>query len=493
MKYILTLDQGTTSSRAMLIDESGEVIGSAQKEFQQLFPHPGWVEHDPNEIWTSQFSVLKEVLKNNRIAVNSIASIGITNQRETTIAWNAETGEPVCNAIVWQDKRTSDYCDHLKKQGWSERIQKKTGLVIDSYFSATKMRWILEHVEEAEKLAKNKNLRMGTVDSWLMFKLSNGEFHKTDHSNASRSLLFNIHTLDWDNELLDLFGVPRHCLADVLPSIGDYGKVSINNEMVPIGGVAGDQQAALYGQMCFEKGDVKNTYGTGCFMLMNTGTKPHLSSVGMLSTIAWSHGDHVQYALEGSVFIAGAAIQWLRDGLRLLDHADDSQYYAERAEGDEVVVVPAFVGLGAPHWDMFARGAIFGLTRDTGKAELIKGTLQSLAFQTKDVLEAMQKETGIELNLLRADGGASANNWLMQFQADVLNIAIERPLNVESTAMGVSYMAGVQAGLWTQEDLVKINRTEQEFQPKMHADQRRKLYSNWLKALDRTKDWIDHE
>ena len=493
MKYILTLDQGTTSSRAMLIDESGEVIGSAQKEFQQLFPHPGWVEHDPNEIWTSQFSVLKEVLKNNRIAVNSIASIGITNQRETTIAWNAETGEPVCNAIVWQDKRTSDYCDHLKKQGWSERIQKKTGLVIDSYFSATKMRWILEHVEEAKKLAKNKNLRMGTVDSWLMFKLSNGEFHKTDHSNASRSLLFNIHTLDWDNELLDLFGVPRHCLADVLPSIGDYGKVSINNEMVPIGGVAGDQQAALYGQMCFEKGAVKNTYGSGCFMLMNTGTKPHLSSVGMLSTIAWSHGDHVQYALEGSVFIAGAAIQWLRDGLRLLDHADDSHYYAERAEGDEVVVVPAFVGLGAPHWDMFARGAIFGLTRDTGKAELIKGTLQSLAFQTKDVLEAMQKETGIELNLLRADGGASANNWLMQFQADVLNIAIERPLNVESTAMGVSYMAGVQAGLWTQEDLVKINRTEQEFQPKMHADQRRKLYSNWLKALDRTKDWIDHE
>ncbi|MGB0423355.1 MAG: glycerol kinase GlpK, partial [Flavobacteriales bacterium] len=479
MKYILTLDQGTTSSRALLIDQAGQVKGMAQKEFQQIFPNPGWVEHDPSEIWSSQLSVIKEVLKTSRVKASSLASIGITNQRETTIAWNAETGEPLCNAIVWQDKRTSDYCDHLKKNGWSSRIQAKTGLIIDSYFSATKMQWILENVEEAKKLLEEKKLRMGTVDTWLMFKLSKGEFHKTDHSNASRSMLFNIHSLNWDEELLELFEIPKHCLPEVHPSIGDFGKVEINGTLIPIGGVAGDQQAALFGQMCFHSGDVKNTYGTGCFMLMNTGTKAHISTVGMLSTIAWSEGSTVQYALEGSVFIAGAAIQWLRDALRLLDHADDSQYFAERAEGNEVVVVPAFVGLGAPHWDMFARGAIFGLTRETGKAEIIKGTLQSLAFQTKDVLEAMQNDTGLEIKLLRADGGASANNWLMQFQADVLNIPIERPLNIESTAMGVSYMAGVSAGFWTQKDLLEMNQTDHCFEPEMKSELRNKLYTQW--------------
>ena len=491
-KFIIALDQGTTSSRAVLFDEQGAIKGIAQQEFRQIFPKSGWVEHDPEEIWSSQSGVLNKLISDHSVDINSLAAIGITNQRETTVVWDRKTGAPVYNAIVWQDKRTAPICEQLKSKGLTEYVRENTGLVIDSYFSGTKIKWILDNVDGVRKRAENGELAFGTIDTWLIWKLTGGKSHVTDYSNVSRTMVFNIRDLKWDEKLLKELSIPASMLPTVKPSSSDFGNWTINGKSVPIAGVAGDQQAALFGQACFEPGMAKNTYGTGCFMLMNTGSKIQHSKNGLITTIAWGLDGKVEYALEGSVFIAGAAVQWLRDSLHLIDQSKDSEYFAAKALGsNEVYVVPAFAGLGAPYWDMYARGAIFGLTRDTGKDHIIKATLESLAYQTKDILNAMQEDAGVKLAILKVDGGACANNILMQFQSDILGSEVERPEVIESTAMGAAYLAGIQIGLWKKEAIIKNRKIQKRFNPQMDEPTRTKLYKGWLKAVERTKGWVD--
>ncbi len=491
-QYIIALDQGTTSSRAVLFDQAGQIKGIAQQEFPQIFPKPGWVEHDPEEIWKTQQWVLEKLIKDNGVQPSSIQAIGITNQRETTVVWDRKTGAPVHHAIVWQDKRTAPECERLKKEGWSDYVRENTGLVIDSYFSGTKIKWILDHVEGARQRADRGELAFGTIDSWLIWKLTGGKSHVTDYSNASRTMVYNIRTLRWDDQLLKALQIPASLLPTVQPSASLFGHWNFGGVAIPVCGVAGDQQAALFGQGCFEPGLAKNTYGTGCFMLMNTGAEIRKSKNGLVTTIAWGLDGKVEYALEGSVFIAGAAVQWLRDGLHLIDQSKDSEYFAAKALGsNEVYMVPAFAGLGAPYWDMYARGAIFGLTRDTGKDHIIKATLESMAYQTKDILNAMQEDSGLQLASLKVDGGASANNILMQFQADILGTEVERPEVIESTALGAAYLAGIQSGLWKKEEILSNRKVQRRFTPAMGDDQRTKLYKGWRKAVERTKGWID--
>lgn len=491
-QFIIALDQGTTSSRAVLFNHEAELVDVSQEEFTQHFPKPGWVEHDANEIWQSQFGVLQKLVAKNHLTPDHIAAIGITNQRETTVVWDKNTGEPVYNAIVWQDRRTAARCDEITAAGWKGKIQEKTGLVIDAYFSASKVEWILNNVDGAKEKADAGNLLFGTIDTWVIWKLTDGKVHATDPSNAARTMLLNINTGEWDTELLDLFGVPASMLPEVRDSSGEFGSVEFQGKSVPIAGVAGDQQAALFGQTCFDKGMAKNTYGTGCFMLMNTGAERVDSESGLLSTIAWSIDGKITYALEGSVFIAGAAVQWLRDELEFIETASESEDLALEANPEsDVVVVPAFAGLGAPYWDMYARGAIFGLTRDSGRPEIAKATLQSLAYQIFDVLRAMESDSGIELSQLNVDGGAIANNFLAQFQADVLQKPVTRPKVLESTALGAAYLAGLRVGYWQLSDLTKVRDVEREFTPKLPAKKITSLLKRWHKAVDRSKQWVD--
>lgn len=490
-QFIVALDQGTTSSRAIIFNPDGSIKGVAQKEFRQIFPKPGWVEHDPSEIWATQWEVFRKVLADFDVLPSQIAAIGITNQRETTVVWDRKSGEPVYNAIVWQDRRTAEICEGLKKAGHEKYIRENTGLVIDAYFSGTKIQWILDNVEGARARAEKGELCFGTIDTWLVWNLTKGKKHLTDYTNASRTLLYNIKSLGWDEHLLKALHIPASMLPEAKPSSHHFGDLEWEGSKIPIGGIAGDQQAALFGQACFEPGMAKNTYGTGCFMLMNTGTKMQLSDHGLVTTIAWGINGRVEYALEGSIFIAGAAVQWLRDGLKLIDEAPDSEYFAVKAgESDGVYVVPAFAGLGAPYWDMYARGAIFGLTRDTGKSQLVKATLESMAYQTKDVLEAMENDSGLSLKKLKVDGGATANNFLMQFQADILGTNVERPKIIESTAMGAAFLAGIQVGLWTQERITGSLRIDRTFEPEMDSEERNRLYAGWKKAVKRTMGWL---
>lgn len=487
-KYILSLDQGTTSSRAILFNQSGEIVYSAQKEFSQHFPKPGWVEHNPNEIWGSILAVIAAVLSESGVKPEQVAGIGITNQRETTVVWDKETGVPVYNAIVWQSRQTSEICEELKEKGYQETFRNKTGLLIDAYFSGTKVKWILDNVEGAREKAAEGKLLFGTIDTWLIWKLSGRRAHVTDYSNASRTLLFNIYELKWDDELLEILSVPKSMLPEVRPSSEVYANTidyHFFGKEIPIAGVAGDQQAALFGQACFEKGMAKNTYGTGCFMLMNTGEKAVRSDHGLLTTIAWGLNGKVEYALEGSIFVAGSAIQWLRDGLRMFKDAKDSEVYAEKVESTEgVYIVPAFVGLGTPYWDSEVRGAVFGLTRGTTKEHFIRATLESLAYQTKDVLSAMEADSGIELKTLRVDGGAVKNNLLMNFQSDILNVPVERPVINETTALGAAYLAGLAVGFWkSQEEISKQWAIDHQFNPTMSEEIRTGLYAGWKKAV----------
>lgn len=490
-KFIISLDQGTTSSRAVLFNSNGEITGIAQKEFTQIFPEPGWVEHNPLEIWESQMGVFSQLLKEKKIRPIDIAAIGITNQRETTVVWDKNSGKPVYNAIVWQDRRTASICESLKKKGLEKYVRENTGLVIDAYFSGTKIKWILDHVKGAREKAKKGDLLFGTIDTWLIWKLTRGKVHATDYSNASRTLLYNIKSLSWDKKMIDALGIPASMLPQVRNSSGNFGSLNFNGTEIPIAGVAGDQQAALFGQTCFETGTAKNTYGTGCFMLMNTGGKLQHSNSGLLTTIAWGLNGKITYALEGSVFIAGAAIQWLRDGLKIINTAGETeQRAAEAGQSEGIYVVPAFAGLGAPYWDMYARGAIFGLTRDTGRPQLVKATLESLAYQTKDVLDAMQKDSKIKLKKLQVDGGACANNFLMQFQSDMLNVPVERPAIIESTALGAAYLAGISAGMWTEKEIAKKRKVSKLFKPKLSDRKRKELYAGWQKAVKRTMGWL---
>ncbi|AQY51267.1 glycerol kinase [Listeria weihenstephanensis FSL R9-0317] len=487
-KYILALDQGTTSSRAMIVDETGEIIGVEQKEFEQIFPKPGWVEHNANEIWASILAVIAGVLLKTNISSKDVAGIGITNQRETTVVWEKETGNPIYNAIVWQSRQTADICNQLKKDGYNDIVRDKTGLLIDAYFAGTKARWILDHVDGAQERAENGELLFGTIDTWLVWKLTGGKAHVTDYSNASRTLLYNIYDLEWDDELLEMLNVPKVMLPEVRQSSEVYGTTvpyHFFGEEVPVAGIAGDQQAALFGQGCFEKGEAKNTYGTGCFLLMNTGDKAVKSETGLLTTLAWGIDGKVEYALEGSIFVAGSAIQWLRDGMRMLRHSGDSENYASRIESsDGVYVVPAFVGLGAPYWDSDVRGAVFGLTRGTEKEQFVRATLESLAYQTKDVLDAMEKDSGIELKLLHVDGGACANDFLMQFQADILNVPVERPENRETTVLGAAFLAGLAVGVWKDKKEIKRHwKLDKKFEVKMEEEERAELYGGWKKAV----------
>ena len=491
-QFIIALDQGTSSSRAVLFDHAGEIVDVSQQEFEQHYPKSGWVEHDANEIWSSQFRVLQQLVVSNHLRPNNIAGVGITNQRETTIVWNKKTGKPVYNAIVWQDRRTAAVCDKIAAQGWADKIQQKTGLRLDAYFSATKVQWILDNVDGARAQAQAGDLLFGTVDSWLIWNLTEGQVHATDASNASRTMLFNIDQGVWDDELLELFTIPKSMLPEVKDSSDDYGSFSFQGQDVAIAGVAGDQQAALFGQTCFEKGMAKNTYGTGCFMLMNTGDKRVESTSGLLSTVAWSINGQITYALEGSVFIAGAAIQWLRDELAFFESASESEALALKANPEsDVVVVPAFAGLGAPYWDMYARGAIFGLTRDSGQAEIAKAILQALAYQTYDVLNAMQQDSGIKLSELNVDGGAIANDFLAQFQADVLDKTVTRPKVLESTALGAAYLAGLKVGFWQMSDLTKVREIDQQFNPQLDQKTITKLLNQWHKAVERSKQWVN--
>lgn len=493
-KYIISLDQGTTSSRALLIAEEGTIVGMAQQEFEQIFPKSGWVEHDPLVILESQLAVFKEVLQKNKVSPEAIKAIGITNQRETAVVWNKTTGKPIYNAIVWQDKRTAAICEDLKHKGLTDYVRQNTGLVIDSYFSGTKIKWILDHVEGARDLAESGELLFGTIDTWLVWNLTKGKVHATDYSNASRTLLYNIKTLAWDTKMLEELQIPTAMLPEVKPSAYHFGDYEVNGIKIPIAGIAGDQQAALFGQACFKKGSAKNTYGTGCFLLMNTGEEPQFSTNGLLTTIAWGLNGKVTYALEGSIFIAGAAIQWLRDGLQLISSAAETEELAASIKEDNpVYMVPAFAGLGAPYWDMYARGAIFGLTRDTGKDHLTRATLESLAYQTKDILNAMQQDSGIELAGLKVDGGASANNFLMQFQADILGKEVHRPAVIESTAMGAAFLAGITVGFWSQSEIDEQRELEKVFIPNIKEKKRNKLYKGWLKAIERTKNWHEED
>ena len=489
-KYIIALDQGTTSSRTVIVNSNGQIVAKAQQEFTQIFPESGWVEHDAVEILNTQLQTLQQAITKANIKANEVAGIGITNQRETTVVWNKITGKPVYNAIVWQDKRTAGICENLKEKGLEHHVKQTTGLVIDSYFSATKINWILNHVVDARSEAKKGNLLFGTIDTWLLWHLTKGKVHATDYSNASRTMLYDIKNLCWDETLLNALEIPISMLPEVKPSSYHFGNFELDGVSIPIAGIAGDQQAALFGQACFNKGEAKNTYGTGCFMLMNTGEQLEYSKNGLLSTIAWGINDKVYYALEGSVFVAGSAIQWLRDGLQIIENAQDSETFAKEVTGENpVYVVPAFAGLGAPYWNMYARGAVFGLTRDTGKNHLIKATLDALAYQTKDVLEVMQKDSGVPLSSLKVDGGACANNLLMQFQADILDVIVKRPEVIETTVMGAAYLAGITVGLWQLEDIIKNQIIAKEFTPSFTNEKRERLYKKWQKAVARTKDW----
>ncbi|WP_341960108.1 glycerol kinase GlpK [Planococcus maritimus] len=490
--YIMSIDQGTTSSRAVLFNHKGEIVGTGQQEFEQFFPKPGWVEHDANEIWTSVLACMAAALRKADVEASQVAGIGITNQRETAVVWDRNTGKPIYKAIVWQSRQTADICAELKEQGHEELFRKKTGLLVDAYFSGTKVKWILDNVEGAREKAENGDLMFGTIDTWLVYKLSGGAAHITDYSNASRTLMYNIYDLEWDQELLDILTVPKSMLPEVRQSSEVYAN-TVNYHFfgheVPIAGIAGDQQAALFGQACFEKGMAKNTYGTGCFMLMNTGEEGVVSDHGLLTTLAWGIDGKVEYALEGSIFVAGSAIQWLRDGLKLLDTSPESEQYATSVEStDGVYMVPAFVGLGTPYWDTDARGAIFGLTRGTTKAHLIRATLESLAYQTKDVVDVMIEDAGIELKTLRVDGGVVANDFLMQFQSDILDVPVERPVVQETTALGAAYLAGLAVGFWeSKEEIAKQWQIDRTFTKDMPAEQSENLYAGWQKAVEATR------
>ncbi len=492
-RYIMALDAGTTSNRCIIFNEKGEMCSVAQKEFTQIYPRAGWVEHDANEIWATQIGVAQEAMAKLNLKANDIAAIGITNQRETTVVWDRKTGEPVCHAVVWQCRRTSAYCDSLKEKGLADIYRKKTGLVIDAYFSGTKIRWILENVPGARERAEKGELCFGNVDSWLIWKLTGGRVHVTDYSNASRTMLFNINSLQWDDEILAELDIPRSMLPEVKESSCVYGMTepSIFGAEIPIAGAAGDQQAALFGQTCFEPGDVKNTYGTGAFMLMNVGEKPVYSTNGLVTTIAWGLDGRVSYALEGSVFIAGAAIQWLRDEMHLIESAAESSAYAEAVEDTGgCYVVPAFAGLGAPYWDQYARGVVVGLTRGVNKHHFVRATLESLAYQSADLLRAMQQDAGKKITELKVDGGACQNDFLMQFQADIINAKVQRPKCVETTAMGAAYLAGLAVGYWKTKDEVILNRTVgRVFSPDMEANKRQRLLKGWAKAVKCAFGW----
>jgi glycerol kinase len=491
MKYVLALDQGTTSSRAILFDQAGAIVAVAQKEFPQIFPKPGWVEHDPVDIWASQAGVATEALANAGISARDIAAIGIANQRETTVVWDRKTGKPVCNAIVWQDRRTAAACDALRQRGLERLIRRKTGLVVDAYFSATKLQWILRHVPGARAKAKVGDLAFGTVDSWLVWNLTGGKVHVTDVSNASRTMLYNIRTGTWDDQLLELFDVPRSVLPQVRSSSEIYGQASIFTDPVPIAGIAGDQQAALFGQACHRPGLVKNTYGTGCFMLMHTGREPIVSRNRLLTTVAWKIGDRTEYALEGSIFIAGAVVQWLRDGLGVIRSSSEvEQLAAQVADNGGVYFVPGFAGLGAPHWDPYARGMIAGLTRGATASHIARAALESIAYQVMDVLKAMESDSGIRLKELRVDGGACANNLLMQFQADLLGVPVVRPKTTETTALGAAYLAGLATGYWAdQSEIARGWAVDRKFAPRMKPAVRERLRAGWQKALKRAMAW----
>ena len=493
-KYILALDQGTTSSRAIIFDKEQNIYGIAQKEFNQIYPNEGWVEHDPMEIWASQYGVLQEVLAKTNISPEQIAAIGITNQRETAIVWDKETGEPVYNAIVWQCRRTADICENLKKDGFDKYIKENTGLLIDAYFSATKVKWILDNVEGAREKADKGKLLFGTVDTWLLWKLTNGRVHITDYTNASRTMLFNIKELKWDTKILNKLNIPISMLPEVKSSSEVYGYVNLggkDNIKVPIAGIAGDQQAALFGQAAFNKGDAKNTYGTGCFLLMNTGEELVESKNGLLTTIAIGLNGKVNYALEGSVFMGGAIIQWLRDEMGLLADAQDSEYFAKKVKNNGgVYVVPAFVGLGAPYWDMYARGSIFGLTRGSNKNHIIRASLEAIAYQVKDLINAMEEDAGCKINTLKVDGGASKNKLLMQFQSDITNIEVCKPIITETTALGAAYLAGLAVGYFNNiDEISKDWYVGEKYEPRMRFEDREKLYSGWKKAVTRAQHW----
>ncbi len=492
-KYIMALDQGTTSSRCILFNRRGEIVTVAQKEFTQHYPQPGWVEHDAMEIWSTQIGVAQEAMYKVQATFRDIAAIGITNQRETTVVWDRETGLPIYNALVWQCRRTADYCDQLKAQGYGEMFREKTGLLIDAYFSATKIRWILDHVEGARERARRGELLFGTVDTWLIWNLTKGRIHVTDYSNAARTMLFDINNLCWDQEILKLLDIPAAMLPQPVPSSQIYGYTdeTIFGGPIPIGGAAGDQQAALFGQTCFEPGSAKNTYGTGCFLLMNTGQQPVHSKNGLLTTIAWGIDGRVEYALEGSVFVAGAAIQWLRDEMKLVETAPDSESMAREVEDTNgVYLVPAFVGLGAPYWDPYARGTVVGLTRGANRNHLVRAALESLAYQTCDVLSAMEEDSGVTLSSLRVDGGACANDFLMQFQSDIIGVPVKRPVCIETTALGAAYLAGLAAGYWeSREDILKNWQVEHTFEPQMEERRRSEALAGWHRAVRCSLSW----
>ncbi len=494
-KYILALDAGTTSNRAVLFNHSGEIVNVAQQEFEQIYPHSGWVEHSPETIWITQLNVAREVIKKHGIVPSEIAGIGITNQRETTIIWNRETGEPIYNAIVWQDRRTSAICDNLKVRGLESKISAKTGLVIDAYFSGTKIKWILDNVQGARGLAKQGKLAFGTVDTWLIWKLTGGRLHVTDVTNASRTLIYNIHDLTWDEELLDILNIPIEILPEVKSSSQILGATSkeILGAEIPISGIAGDQQAALFGQMCVEKGMVKNTYGTGCFVVMNTGENPILSQNKLLTTIAWKIGNEVTYALEGSIFIAGAVVQWLRDQLGIIKDSSEIESLAQQVnDNGGVSFVPGFVGLGTPHWDQYATGTLIGLSRGTSKAHIARAALEAIALRSMEVIETMEKDSGIALNELRVDGGAAVNNLLMQIQSDLINTNVVRPKITETTALGAAYLAGLATGFWSDiNELKKQWQVDEMFKPHEDKTQIKKVISNWTKAVKRSKNWYD--
>lgn len=492
-KYIVALDQGTTSSRAIVFDHEQNIVAIGQKEFRQIYPQPGWVEHDPMEIWATQYGVLQEALIKAGITMADVAGIGITNQRETTIVWEKDTGKPIYNAIVWQCRRTAELCDTLKEEGWAEYIQSTTGLVIDAYFSATKISWILDHVPGARARAERGELLFGTVDSWLVWNLTNGAVHVTDYTNASRTMLYNVRDLNWDDTLLERLRIPRCMLPEVRNSSEIYGYVDANGVQVPIAGIAGDQQAALFGQACFKKGSAKNTYGTGCFLLMHVGKQFIESKNGLITTIAATIHDEVEYALEGSIFVGGAVIQWLRDELHLIETSAESETYAlELEDNGGVYLVPAFTGLGAPYWDMYARGSILGLTRGAGRSHIVRAALESIAYQTNDVLQAMVEDAGVALTELKVDGGACQNDFLMQFQADIMNGMVRRPAITETTALGVAYLAGLAVGYWDSKEEIANRWQEQKcFMPQMQISVRERNCAGWKKAIDRSVHWVE--
>ena len=501
-KYIIALDQGTTSSRAVIFNKNTDIISSAQREYTQIYPQPGWVEHNPMEIWATQRSVLTEVIAASGISLKDVAAIGITNQRETTIVWDKNTGEPVYNAIVWQCRRTADICEKLKEKGLEEYVKENTGLIIDAYFSGTKLKWILDNVQGAREKAEKGELLFGTVDTWLVWKLTAGKVHVTDYTNASRTMLFNIKELKWDKKILKKLNIPESMLPEVKNSSEIYGYTKMGLTMgeesgtnIPIAGIAGDQQAALFGQTCFNKGDIKNTYGTGCFMLMNTGKNCIKSNNGLLTTIAVGINGKVEYALEGSVFIAGAVIQWLRDEMKFFSDAADTEYFATKIEDNGgVYLVPAFVGLGSPYWDMYARGTIVGLTRGSNRNHIIRAALESIAYQSKDLIDAMKEDSGLDLTSLKVDGGAVANNFLMQFQSDILNIEVLRPEIIETTALGAAYLAGLATGFWKdKEEIIKKQKLNRKFLPNLSEELRSKYFKGWKKAVKKAENWEESE